>query len=239
MGRRRTAPIPQREPGSSLWTRPIIGSGRKLQLLFPSLLLFGAAGVPSEAPGQAAAGIAAGGRPWQPIIRGRLASIEAEPAVYAESDSGPALVRIRVGNLSLRPLAVAADYWSVVFPNQWGFHRHPYRTTVDEPEFQLPPLGRDDTLRLLVAQRERAMPLVPPGNSVEYFREFAGGRPGPAGSAASYLIISLSGRLLVSDGLTAEELTLIGALPKTRDLVIPLPLTWRQVPQHARIIRHP
>ncbi len=240
MGRSRTAPIPRREQGSSLWTRPAIGSRLALRWLALSLLLLGSAGDPSEARGQAATVIAPGGRRWLPVIRGRLASIEAEPALYAESDSGPALVRIRVRNLSPRPLAVAAgDYWSVVFPNQWGFHHHPYRTTVDEPELQLSPLGPEDTLRLLAAQRRRTTLRVPPGNSVEYFREFAGGRPASADSAAAYLIISLSGRLLVSDGLIAEELTLIGAPPETRDLVIPTPLTWQRVPRHARVIRHP
>jgi hypothetical protein len=192
------------------------------------------------ARGRGATGFAREDRRWQPIIRGRLAAIDAEPVLYAESDSGPVLVRIRIRNLSPRELGmVADDYWKVVFPNQWGFLRNPYRTTVDEPELRPSPMGRDDSLRLLEGHRRRTLLMLAPAHAAEYFREFAGRRPVTNDPALPYLIISLSGRLWVTDGVTAEELTLIGVPPKVRDLVIPAPLSWQRVPARSRVIRHP
>ena len=174
---------------------------------------------------------------WQVVHDGRLGAVLVERALYTPPDSSTALIRVRIRNRSPRTVGVDLyDAWNVVFLNQWGPSPAPRRLVIDEGELRLAPMSPEDTAALLDRYRKQVLVMIPPGRSEDYFREFAGRRPSGAASDNPYLILSLSGRLWVTDGQVAEDLTLIGAPPETRDVVLRLPVPWCPLPAAGRVV---
>jgi hypothetical protein len=180
---------------------------------------------------------------WHLLASGRLAQVYAEPSLYrvGPDDTARCLVRVRITNPSSRPVGVdLSDYWNVVYPNQWTVSPEPRRLLIDEAEFAPRSLTRDERSRLRTQHRSRALVQIQAGGSEDYFRDFNARCPtGSASGSGRYLIMSMSGRLLMSDGRKEGQVSLLGMAPERRDVVISLPLAWKEVPLDARVIRHP
>ena len=82
--------------------------------------------------------------------------------------------------------------------------------------------------------------MIKPGRAVEYYREFnAGGRPDVEKSQGNFFILSLDGRVFVTDGNRVEALDCTwdqGSATGCGDLVMPFPVHWSVVPADSRVI---
>ena len=173
---------------------------------------------------------------WQVLAEGDLVRLEAQAVLYRAADGTQCLVRLRVTNVSAAPVGAAVtDDPLFVFPNQWSTSPEPRRRVIDELEFLPKAITTEERERVLGAYHASGLAAVPPGGSANYWRAFSGQCPS-AGAVPSghYLIFSLSGRLRVTDGQRVEELTLLGAPPETRDVVMRPPLRWQPLPPGAQ-----
>ncbi len=189
-----------------------------------------------------AAVAATGDGSWHEAARGELAVVELERRLYERAGDEHFFVRVRVRNLTDRPLGLdLRDYWTVVYPNQWGALATEGRQTIDESRMPARVLdaARCDDLRRGFA--EGTLAALPAGGAAEYYREFnASGRADVDAQAVEpFLYVSLAGQTLVTDGENSENLPLewgpSDATANT-DLVLAAPVAWAAVPDGAEVV---
>ena len=179
---------------------------------------------------------------WHEAARGTMAAVELERRLYERAGHEHFFVRVRVRNLTDRPLGLdLRDYWTVVYPNQWGALATERRDTIDEsrmPARVLDAARCDDLRRGFV---EGTLAALPAGGATEYYREFnASGRADVDAQAVErFLYVSLAGQTLVTDGENSENLPLewgpSGSTANT-DLVLAAPVAWTAVPDGAEVV---
>jgi hypothetical protein len=179
---------------------------------------------------------------WQTVQRGELATVFVERRLYERSGEEHFLIRVRVENLTDRPLGVELrDYWTVVYPNQWGALAEPTRTVVDERRMPARALHGRGCTALHQALADGALAVAAARDSVEYFREFnASGRAGVDAQATErYVYVSLAGQTLLTDGERCENLTLDwGNEGSTADsdLLLQAPVAWATLPEDGVVV---
>ena len=109
---------------------------------------------------------------------------------------------------------------------------------IDERRSQIAPPTPGQIAQLVSNFHEGVITAIPAGDSVSYYREFnASGRRDVAAATGKYFILSLDGRLLLTDGRMVEQLSCSWEEQRaSTDLVIALPIRWGQVPIDGRVV---
>ena len=69
----------------------------------------------------------------QLVYKGTFVEIYVEKAIYHSSANQNFLMKFIIKNISDKTIGVdLSDYWKVIYPNQWGIYKNPYREVVDE-----------------------------------------------------------------------------------------------------------
>lgn len=181
---------------------------------------------------------------WQTMVVGEGVGVEVERRLFERPGDDHFLIRVRVRNQGDRVLGMdLRDYWTVVYPNQWGAQSGSRREVIDEGRMPAKVLdeGRCADLRRAFGAGELA--LLPVGGAVEYYREFnASGRAEVEVQAVEpYLFVSLAGQVLVTDGDRCGSVTLDWAPEGEReswetDLVLAAPIGWGVVPADGLVV---
>jgi hypothetical protein len=179
---------------------------------------------------------------WQTVQRGELATVLVERRLYERSGEEHLLIHVRVENLTARLLGVELrDYWTVVYPNQWGALAGPTRTVIDERRMPARALHGRGCTSLHQALADGALAVASARGSVEYYREFnASGRADVDAQASErYVYVSLAGQSLLTDGERCENLTLDwgneGGIADS-DLLLQAPIAWGTVPADGVVV---
>jgi hypothetical protein len=165
---------------------------------------------------------------FTPIASGSIARASVERALYERTGSPHFYVRIRIENLTDRPIGVAlGDRRRTIYVNQWGYLSTPHRLDIDETRAPPPP-GDPAAPRTT----------IPPHGTLDAYREFnASGRRDVDAQHGTYpyLFLSMDGVLDV----TGEELGLswIGSRSSVdTDVIIGAPVSWQLIPPGALVI---
>jgi len=197
----------------------------------------GATREPEAAEAATAGAVPATATDWYTVHEDQVLAVRVERRLYQQAGSPHFLVRVRVDNRSARRLGVdLRDYWSVIYPNQWGALREDHRSIIDEMRATPEPLDAALCADLRRAFASGDLTAVPPTGSVEYYREFnASGRAEVDQQATEqYLFVSLAGQTLYTDGTRCDHLEAAG--PGDSDLVIATPVPWGEVPANAQVV---
>jgi hypothetical protein len=183
---------------------------------------------------------------WHTVTEDERVSVAVERALYERPDSDPLLIRIRVTNRTTRTIGVTLDYGRGFHPNQWGIHKTVQRGIIDE-ERMIPGARTDEKqTELIKAFTGSALTMIPPNQSVTYFRDFNGstGRSGRReierqSNLGSFLIVSIDGQLFYTDGQSLHYIQCewkgdFG--PDNTDVVLKLPITWKKLPKTALVV---
>jgi len=171
--------------------------------------------------------------PWAAFARSPLVEVQIERRLYEQADNPHFLIRVRVTNRVDSVVGVdLRNAWTVFYPNQWGGLSRPARTTIDEEIMEPRPLTPALEAGLKTAYVEKALVMLLPGGSTEYFREFnASGRGDVDAATTPYLFVSVKGQLLVTDGERVENL-----LPTADALYLRTPVAWGALPSSAHLV---
>jgi hypothetical protein len=171
-------------------------------------------------------------------------AVDVERRLYERPGDEHFLIRVRVRSVGERPLGLELrDYRTVVYPNQWGAQRGPRREVIDEGRMPARPLDDARCADLRHGFEAGELAALPPGGSVEYYREFNASDRADVDAQATeaYLFVSLAGQTLVTDGERCENLTLDwepdgdGEGDGT-DLILTAPIRWGSVPAGAIVV---
>ena len=179
---------------------------------------------------------------WQPMMTdSTLAAVQVERRLYETTASDHFFIRARLTNLSQQTLGVdLRTYWGIIYPNQWGVQQQDHREVIDEGRMIHEPLDDQRKQQLVADYHAGTLAMVKPGQAVEYYREFnASGHPDVDQRTGNYFLLSVDGRILVTDGSRVEALDCTwhqGASTGCGDLVIPFPVRWGTIPPGSRII---
>ena len=174
---------------------------------------------------------------WQLLVEDKFVSVYVERSLYKVSGSKDFFVHVRIYNRTHKRLSVdLRDRFSVIYPDQWGLYSKPHRDAIDE-ERMVPP-KMDAALKQKLIADFHAGALTGIGDSLDYYREFYGQGPeANANSAGNFMIVSMGGWLLLSDGESGDMASLEESRERPfelSDVVFPLPLQWKNIPTGAK-----
>jgi hypothetical protein len=172
----------------------------------------------------------------QLIYKGTFVEVYVEKVIYHSLKYENFLMKFSIKNISNNTVGIdLSDYWKVIYPNQWGLSKKPYREVVDER--QLIPDKVIDKSELLNKFKNNKLTYIKPNETLEYYRDWNGsGEKIELNSMDEYLIISVDGQLIVTDGKDLEHITLIDAKETERVIVLGFPLLNKTIPENTLII---
>lgn len=172
------------------------------------------------------------------IYKGRLVEVYAEKAIFHSPTNKNFLLKFTIKNISNKTVGLdLTDYWKVIYPNQWGFYKKPYREVIDE--LQIIPDKTIDTIEILKKFKDNSLTMIKPNETVEYYRDWNGsGEKVESKNKEDYLIISVDGQLLFTDGEQLEHLTLNQADETKRVIVLNYPINHKTISEKSLIIKH-
>ena len=183
---------------------------------------------------------------WHTVRADDRISVSVERALYERPGEDSWLIQVRVTNRTNQRIGLALDYDHGIYPNQWGFHNAERRGIIDEE--RIIPGARTDEKRteLLKTFTGGGLTIIPPNQSVTFFRRFRG-VAGTSGrreverqsKQGSFLIVSIDGQLFYTDGQSLFDVHCrwngeFG--PTNSDVVLKLPIEWKQVPKMAAVV---
>ena len=69
----------------------------------------------------------------QLIYKGRVVEVWVSKAIFHSPTNNNFFMRFTIQNTSNKTVGIdLSNYWKVIYPNQWGIHKKPYREVVDE-----------------------------------------------------------------------------------------------------------
>ncbi|PKP01207.1 MAG: hypothetical protein CVU11_15915 [Bacteroidetes bacterium HGW-Bacteroidetes-6] len=171
------------------------------------------------------------------VYSGNLAELNVEKVIYNSPECQNFLLRFTIRNVSKKTIGVdLSSYWTIVYPNQWGVYSKPYREVVDEK--QIIPDTVIDKTELVNRYRNNTLTMIEPDQTFSYYREWNGsGEKANLTDPATFLIITVDGYLLISDGTGFEQIVLINYGDDKRAVVFNFPLVFKTVPGKAEIIK--
>jgi hypothetical protein len=179
---------------------------------------------------------------WHRLATGELAAVDVERTPYEKEGQRHFFIHVRITNLANRRVGIdLSNYWKVIYPNQWGMEDADHRTLIDERRMVYKDLDEAAREALVAAFRAGGLTVIPPGKSIDYYREFnASGRADVDRQTkqGKYLIVSLDGVLRLTDGKAVEQVSCAWGR-KTEaetDVVIPTAIPWRAIPSVGRIV---
>jgi hypothetical protein len=181
---------------------------------------------------------------WFVVAKGKLAEVAVERALYESAPADPFLIHMRVTNLTDRQLGIdLRDRWSAIYPNLWGYQPRRERGNIDEIRIIHKSLTNKEKAQLKGAFAAGKLTSIPAKQSVDYFQIFNSSSAQDVKNEAQdkYLMISLGGEQLITDGKTVEQLSLERKYgpkpgPDQTSLTIPTPVPWKALPAEARVI---
>ena len=176
--------------------------------------------------------------PWQILASDDFASVYAERQLYSDTGKETLYIHVRVYPKYGQKLGVdTRNPFKLFYPNQWEISATPSRSLIDEERMSPKPLTSEQRDQLVTNFQAGA--LTPVGKYFDYYRAFFGKAPNPEQLIhGKYLIISLDGELLFTNGKNTDVLTLEwidGRGPKDTDLVFPTESKPKPLPAGAKI----
>ena len=183
---------------------------------------------------------------WHTVRADDRISVSVERALYERPGQDPFLVKVRVTNHLNRRIGLALDYQHCIYPNQWAFHSADKRGIIDEARMIPGPRSDQKRTELMKAFKRGGLTIIPPNQSVTFFQQFNGVTGLSArreverqSKQGSCLIVSIDGQLFFTDGQSLFDVHFrwngdFG--PANSDVVLKLPIEWKQVPKMAAVV---
>jgi hypothetical protein len=172
------------------------------------------------------------------IWEGKMARITVDKSLYESELSSHFFLKYTLHNKTSDPLGVDfSDEDRIFHPNQWGVHSEPHRLVIDERI--LTPMTRKRLLkkRLKACWGKSDLVLIPPGGSIDYYRDFnASDKSEIKGTSGEYLIVSNDGELFFFDEKHYELASRISENMRETDLALPFPLVFSPIPDGAKVL---
>ena len=171
----------------------------------------------------------------QLICKGKFVNIYVEKAIFHSPKNNNFLIKFEIKNISNKIIGVdLTDYWKIIYPNQWGIYNKPYREIIDE-RMMIPDSVIDKT-DLINKYNNQTLTFIKPNETIAYYRDWNGsGEKVKLLGKNTFLIITVDGQLLLTDGKATEQIT-IGDNEKDRAVVFNYPLVNKTIPVNALII---
>ncbi len=171
----------------------------------------------------------------QLICKGELVNIYVEKTIFHIPKNKNFLIKVEIKNISNKTVRIdLSDYWKIIYPNQWGIYKNPYREVIDE-ERMLPDTVIDK-IDLINKYNNKILAFIKPNETIAYYREWNGsGEKIKLTDKNNFLIISIDGQLLLTNGEAVEQI-IIGDNEKVRAIVFNYPIINKTIPVNALII---
>ncbi len=174
-------------------------------------------------------------RSKQLICKGEFVNIYVEKAIFHSPKNNNFLMKFEIKNISNKTIGLdLTDYWKIIYPNQWGIYRKPYREVIDEERMLTDTVI--DKADLINKYNNKTLTFIKPNETVAYYRDWNGsGEKVELTDKKSFLIITVDGQLLLTNGKTVEQI-IIGDNEKDRAIVFNYPIVNETIPVNALII---
>ncbi len=163
------------------------------------------------------------------FYKGKLVTIHILEALYEKNTSDHFFARFTIKNTAKNAIGVdLSDYWTVIFPNQWGVYQTNYRPVINERHI-IP--KEVDAIKSEIIQdyKNKKLLMIQPQDEVVYYREFnASGREDIKIKKGEYFILSFDGQLFITDGNSVEGVYCDGRV-EIKDLVLNFPINWKKI----------
>jgi hypothetical protein len=171
------------------------------------------------------------------LFKGKLIEISVEKAIFHSVTNNNFLIKFTIKNVSNKVIGIdLTNYWKVIYPNSWGLHKKPYRMLIDERRIKPEKINKSELIKKF---NENSLTMIKPNKSIEYFRDWNGsGEKIELKDNKTYLIISIDGQLLSTDGKIIENATLADSNEAKRDVVFSYPLKNKNIPSKSLIVKH-
>jgi hypothetical protein len=188
------------------------------------------------------------GAPWHLLSDSHRVRVEVERRLYQAKDSGRFYIHLRITNDGDAPVAVdLRDARQSIYPNQWELDREPRRGPVDELRTLKVALGPEREAELAQASARHALSEISAHHVFDFYCESIADLDDAGGFAdGCYLVVSLDGQLLFTDGqaawqVSADALSSISSnvVVNRAEVVFPLPLALSPLPESSFIVRAP
>lgn len=185
------------------------------------------------------------GSEWHLLSDSHRVRTEMERRLYQAKDSGHFYIRLRITNDGDAPVAVdLRDARQTLYPNQWELDRQPQRGPIDELRTLKVDLGPIREQELIQARARHALAEIAPHHGFDFYRESPADLDDAGGFAdGCYLILSLDGQLLFTDGQSAWQISadamssMANNVAVNRaEVVFPLPLALSPLPEASFIV---
>jgi hypothetical protein len=193
----------------------------------------------AAAASTAPADFAAPSTAWHLIGETDLAKFEVEKALYEKAGEPFCLVHVRITNVSDRAVGVDLRGWMAVYPGYFGKSDTEHNNFFKQVRMYHASLDQPKRAELLADFAAGRLTVIPAGKSVDYYREYierAKVEEADKGGG-KYLIISMDGEQILTDGKKVEQFLGVGYEGANTDLAILSPVSWKTIPADARISR--
>ncbi len=172
------------------------------------------------------------------IYKGKLVEIYVEKAIFHSSTNNNFLMKFSIKNIGDKAIGVdLTDYWKVIYPNQWGIYKKPYREVVNEE--QIIPDTIFNKTEIFKKFEENYFTLIKPKETSSYYRDWNGsGEKIELDNKEEFFIITLDGQLLLTNGEELENITLNEADEKKRAIIFSYPILFKSISEKEIIIKH-
>lgn len=166
---------------------------------------------------------------WHPLVKNKFVAVHVERCLYEVKGEKRFLMVVRITNLT--DVEIGVDLRGKrpgVYPNQWGVQDTKQRLIIDERRAILTASDQDQLRADFKAAR---LTPIPAGKSTIIYTEFNNsGRADVDGCKGKYLLVSMAGQVVATDGKTVETASCdwangVGATET--DVVLPFPVTWK------------
>ena len=128
-----------------------------------------------------------------------------------------------------------SNYWKVIYPNQWGIYKKSLREVIDEET--IVPDTTISKVALLNKFNSKSLTLIKPNEVIVYYRDWNGsGEKIELTNKEEFLIISVDGQILLTDGKEIENITLNNTDEQHRVVVFSYPIIHMTIPDKALTI---
>lgn len=172
------------------------------------------------------------------IYKGRLGEVHVEKSIFLSPTKSTFFMKFTIKNISNKTVGLdLTDYWKVIYLNQWGFYKKPYREVIDE--CQIIPDTAINKNEIIKKFKNNSLTIIKPSETLEYYRDWNGsGEKVELKNKDEYLIISVDGQLLFTDGEQFEHLTLNEVDETKRAIVLSYPINHKTIPEKSLIIKY-
>ena len=109
----------------------------------------------------------------QLICKGELVNVFVEKAIFHSSKNNNFLMKFEIKNISNKTIGVdLTDYWEVIYPNQWGIYKKPYRDIIDKR--RVIPDTIIDKIDLINKYNDQTLTFIKPDETIAYYRDWNG-----------------------------------------------------------------